>query len=241
MKKKEFLIFNKHKMKYILIIMGLLSTHILFSQKTQADYLLTNVSVIPMNKEVVLKNKDIAISDGKIISITDSKKGNFEAKQKIDCTGKFIAPALGDAHVHLPDQEKDLEKYLILNLINGVTKLRSMRGDDKHLDWRKKYNTVTSIFPKMYLSATPIHRSQDFTEEQMSRFINNSKTAGFDFIKLLSLKNPTIFTMLDKACKDNNIKIAGHFPSYSKDIKTDDDIVFNSNLNSVEHLGGLVG
>lgn len=228
-------------MKYILIFIGLFSTQILFSQKTQVDYLLSNVSVIPMNKEVILKNKDIAIKNGIILSIIDSKKGIFEAKQTIDCTGKFILPSLGDAHVHLPGNEKDLEKYLTLNLINGVTKLRSMRGDDKHIEWRKKYNTETSIYPKMYLSATPIHRSQDFSNEQLFQYVKHIKESGFDFIKVLSVKNQDVFMNLDKLCKENNIKMAGHFPSESKGLVISDDIIFNSNLNSIEHLSGLVG
>jgi hypothetical protein len=229
-------------MKHLLIFfIGLLSTQILFSQKIQTDYLFTNASIIPLNKEVVLKNKDIAIKDGKIVSIIDSKKGKFESKQTIDCKGKYLIPTFGDAHVHLPDEEKDLEKYLILNLINGVTKLRSMRGDDKHLEWRKKYNTTTSIFPKMYLSATPIHRSQDFTNEQLSEYVKHLKDSSFDFIKVLSVKNQNIFIQLDKLCKENNIKMAGHFPSDSKGLVIADDIIFNSNLNSIEHLGGLVG
>ena len=228
-------------MKHFLFFIGLLSTQILFSQKKQADYILTNVSIIPMNKEVVLKNKDLAIKNGEIVSITDSKKGMFEAKQTIDCKGKYLIPSLGDAHAHLPDDEKSFEKILTLDLINGVTKIRSMRGDEKHIERRKKYNTATSIFPKMYLSATPIHRSRDFTNEQLSQYVKHIKDSGFDFIKVLSVKNQDIFMKLDKLCKENNIKMAGHFPSDPKGLVLSDDIIFNSNLNSIEHLGGLVG
>ena len=227
--------------KYFLLFVGLLSTQFLFSQKKAIDFLMTNVSIISMKTDIILKNKDIAIKDGKIIAVVDSKKGSFTATKIIDCKGKFILPALGDAHVHLPDEEKDLEKYLILNLINGVTKLRSMRGDDKHLEWRRKYNTATSLFPKMYLSAPPIHRSQDFTNEQLSEYVKHLKDSSFDFIKVLSVKNQNVFIQLDKLCKENNIKMAGHFPSDPKGLVIADDIIFNSNLNSIEHLGGLVG
>lgn len=227
--------------KYFLLFVVLLSTQMSFSQKKTIDFLFTNLSIVSMDKGILSNNKDIAIKDGKIIAIVDSKKGKFVVAKVIDCKGKFILPSLGDAHVHFPEDEKDLEKYLTLNLINGITKLRSMRGDVKHIEWRKKYNTETSIYPKMYLSAPPINRSQDFTEEQISKYIKDSKAAGFDFIKLLSLKNSTIFTILDKACKENNIKIAGHFPSNPKGIIIKDDTIFNSNLNSIEHLGGLIG
>lgn len=204
------------------------------------DYLLTNVTIIPLNRNVVLKNKDVAIKEGKIIAITNTKKNNYDAGQIINCKGKYITPTLADAHIHLPENEKQLEKFFALNIINGVTKLRSMRGEEKHTKWREKYNTPSSIYPKLYLSPTPIHKSQDFNNEQLKQYIENYKVTGFDFIKILSVKNSNIFIELDKLCKENNIKMAGHFPNDPKS-PISDEIIFNSNLNSIEHLGGLIG
>ena len=228
-------------MKKIILFFGLLIAQSVCSQDNQVDYLLSNVTVVPMNTETVLQNKDVAVKGGKILAIVDNKKGKFKASKTIDCKGKFILPTLGDAHVHFPDDEKEFEKTLTLDLINGVTKVRSMRGDVKHLEWRKKYNAPNSIYPKMYLSFTPINRSQDLTKEELEQYIKVIKTNGFDFIKVLGVKNLDIFTQLDKLCKENNIKMAGHFPSDSKGLVIADDIIFNSNLNSIEHLGGLIG
>lgn len=241
-KRKAFLTFNIFKMKQILFTIGILIFQLGFTQKTiEVDFLITNISIVPMNIETVLRTKDIAINKGKIVAIVQHKKGIYTGKQIIDGTSKYLLPTFADAHVHLPDEEKDLEKYLTLNLINGVTKLRSMRGDDKHLEWRRKYNTITSLYPKMYLSATPIHRSQDFTNEQLTKYVKYLKDSRFDFIKVLSVKNQNIFIQLDKLCKKNNLKMAGHFPSDPQGLVISDDIIFNSNLNSIEHLGGLVG
>ena len=228
-------------MKYFLLsATTLMFFQLSMAQKKEADFLITNVSIVPMNTETVLKNKDVAIKDGVIIAITNTKKGNFSAKQTIEGKGKFMMPGLSDAHVHLPEEEKDLEKYLTLNIINGVTKLRSMRGDVKHLEWRKKYNTPNSYFPKLYLSSPPVTRNQDFTAEQASAFVKSVKEGGFDFIKVLSIKRADLFSQLDTYAKENNIKMAGHFPSNPKGIVIDDDVIFNSNLNSIEHLGGLI-
>ena len=229
-------------MKYFLFSLAtLLFFQLSFSQKTTVDYLITNISIVPMNTETVLKNKDIAIKDGKILAIVDTKKGAFETKQKIDGKGKYLMPTMGDAHVHLPGKEEDLSKLFNLYLINGVTKLRSMRGEVVHLDWKKKYNTESGFLPKMYLSSTPIYKNYDFTDEQLITFVKNFKDKGFDFIKLLGIKSEDLFIKLDKLCKENNIKIAGHFPSIPNETVIKEDVIFNSNLNSIEHLGGLIG
>lgn len=228
-------------MNKLILFFGLVAAHCVYCQSSQVDYLLTNVSIIPMNTETVLKNKDLTIKDGKIISITDTNKGKFKATEKIDCKGKFIMPTLVDAHVHLPKVETELENILTLNLINGVTRLRSMRGDAKHVDWKKKYNTINSFYPKMYLSTPPVYSNQDFTSSQLENLVKNVHSNGFDFIKILGVKNQTIFTELDRFCKENKVKMAGHFPNDPTDVIIADDIIFNSNLNSIEHLGGLIG
>ncbi|WP_034059692.1 amidohydrolase family protein [Lacinutrix jangbogonensis] len=182
----------------------------------------------------VIKNQDVVIKDGNIISISDTNDNRYSQMVIIDGSNKYIMPSLSDAHVHLPKNESDLEKILTLNLINGVTKLRSMRGNWKHLEWRKKYNTKLSIYPKLYLSAPPVSRKFDFSSEQLAAYVKAAK--AFDFIKILSIKSEIAFKKLDSLCKINNIKIGGHFLG-----NVSDDALFNSNFTSFEHLGGLTG
>ena len=220
---------NLFKLLFIFVI------QITFSQKSLTDYVITNVSIIPMNSEIILKNKDVLIRNGKISAISDYKKVSYKPITIINGTGKFIVPSLSDAHVHLPENEVELEKCLKLNLINGVTKIRSMRGDDKQIEWRKKYSEPRSMYPKMYLSSVAINKKDDFTPESMAKFVNETKTKGYNFIKMLSIKDKSIFEALDKSCKEYNFKIAGHFPD-----NVDDETIFKSNLNSIEHLGGFM-
>ena len=206
---------------------------------TKPDYLasnlvIKNVAVIGMKTNSPIKNQDVIIKSGKIISIENTDETDYKNMVVIDGSGKYMMPSLTDAHVHLPKDERDLEKFFILNLINGVTKVRSMRGDWKHLEWRRKYNTGTSIYPKLYLSAPAISRRDDFSSEELQEFIENAR--DFDFVKILSVKNESLFKQLDSLCKVNDIKIGGHFPSNLTDTQ-----IFKSSYTSFEHLGGLTG
>ena len=230
--------------KYFLIIMifqSLISCTQNTNKKdiTKSEYLasnlvIKNVAVINMVTNKAIKNQDVIVKAGKIISIANAQEQDYTNMVVIDGSGKYMMPSLTDAHVHLPKNESDLERFFILNLINGVTKVRSMRGDWKHLEWREKYNTETSVYPKLYLSAPAISRRDDFSSEELQEFIKNAR--DFDFVKILSIKNETLFKMLDSLCEVNEIKIGGHFPSNLTDAQ-----IFKSSYASFEHLGGLTG
>src|SRR5690606_25763990 len=172
----------------------------------------------------------------KIVSISDAKKTEYQNMVEIDGTDKYIMPSLTDAHVHFPETEAEMERMMQLYLINGVTKLRSMRGNWNHLDWKNKYNTASSIYPKLYRSAPPISRNYDLSSDEIEGLVKYAKENGFDFIKILSIQNQAIFTQLAAACEKYNLPIGGHFPN-----NVSDSLIFKSNYRSFEHLGDLAG
>ena len=228
-------------MKKIFLFTIALITSVISAQTTEVDFIIKNVSVIPMNNNIVLKNQDVLILDGKIIEISKSGKTKIQSKQVIDGKGKYIMPSLADAHVHLPETEEELDKFFALNLLNGVTKLRSMRGTWEHKKWRETHNTKELVNPKLYLSSPPISRNYDLTEQQIVDYVKGAKENGFDIIKMMSIKNEVLFTKFDSICKVYDMKIAGHFISNPKGVIIQDEVIFNSNFNSIEHLGGLIG
>lgn len=231
MKKEQFLLLMT--ISFVLTCCGQTNKKSIEKTKNlQTDLVIKNVSVIQMIEDKVLLNQDVVVKDGKIFSIEDTENRAYENMFVVDGLGKYIMPSLADAHVHLPKEKEDLDKFLKLNLINGVTKLRSMRGAWDHLKWRDEYNDVNSIYPKLYLSAPPIYKNYSFTEEELKNYVEGS--TKFDFIKILSIKDQELFKRLDSLCRLNNIEIGGHFPS-----NISDSLIFNSNYRSFEHLGGI--
>ena len=227
-------------MQKIILFFVLAITQTLFSQTT-FDLVFKNVNIVSMENDKVLLNQNIAILNGKIMVIENAKKSKLKAKKTIDLKGKYIMPSLADAHVHLPENEEELQRMFDLNLINGVTKLRSMRGDWKHKEWQNKYNTINSIYPKLYLSAPPISRNTEASVEQLEEFVKAVNEHNYGFIKILSIKNQEIFTQLDILCKKYEVSLGGHFPRLAMGNALNEDVFFNSNYKSIEHLGGLVG
>ncbi len=210
-----------------------------YSYAQDADYIFKNVNIITMKDDKTITNQTVVINNGKIVEI--AKKTKYKSVNTIDAKGKYLLPTIADAHVHFPECDEELEKVMKLNLINGVTKLRSMRGSWSDLERKSKYNSKESYYPKLYLSPPPIHRNHDFSVEELEEYIKTSKDYGFDFIKILSIKSPVLLKQLDSLCKKYEVNLGGHYPDNPKGVRFSDESVFSTNYNSIEHLGGLVG
>lgn len=222
-----------------LVILLVISLFGYYSQAQNADYIFKNVNIITMKDDKIIEKQTVVVKDGKIIEISD--KTNHTSKNTIDTKGKYLLPTMADAHVHFPENDEELEKVMKLNLINGVTKLRSMRGDWNDILRKQKYNAETSYSPKLYLSPPPIYRSYEMSVADLEQYVKASKDYGFDFIKILSIKSPDLLKQMDSICKKYEMKIGGHYPDNPKGVRFSDETVFSTNYNYIEHLGGLIG
>src|SRR5918999_4690069 len=91
------------------------------------------VNVLPMDKEGVLADQTVVVTDGKIASIAPAAKAQVPAGAvKVDGKGKYLMPGLGELHAHIPGgtaSDAEIERTLFLYVANGVTTIRGMLGD----------------------------------------------------------------------------------------------------------------
>jgi len=215
--------------KIITIFMCCLISTLGLSQDNKL--LIENVTIIPMHINQLLENRDIIIQNGKITEIRKHLENDTISYElgKVDGTGKYLIPSFADAHAHLPEEE-DLDNYFLVNLLNGVTTLRSMRGENWHLDIEK-----SEFVPKLILSAPPVTRRDSISQNDAKRLFDKYKTQGFDFVKILSVKDATTFDILVSESKEKSLPLAGHCPSNIGIFNTCESGVFQS----IEHLGGF--
>lgn len=81
----------------------------------KADLVIRHASIVNVFTKS-LTTGDVAISDGIIVGI-----GDYEGIQEIDATGKFIAPGLIDAHVHIESSMVTPQQFSQAVLPHGVT------------------------------------------------------------------------------------------------------------------------
>src|SRR5262245_22791881 len=65
---------------------------------------ITNVNVIPMTRDTVLRDVTVLVRDGRIAAIGNPSIPS--GSQRIDGRNKFLIPGLGDAHTHLYSDEQ---------------------------------------------------------------------------------------------------------------------------------------
>ena len=119
----------------------------------------TNVNVIPMDKERVLRDQTVLIKNGIIAEIGKKVKIPKDA-QIINASGKYLIPGLMDMHTHLLSDGDDYpdsiaEDELKVMIANGVTTIRLMIGTPEQLLLRARSAKGEIIAPTIYSASTP--------------------------------------------------------------------------------------
>jgi len=215
----------------------LLTVNCLMFTVAAQNLIITNVNVIPIEgKEHLLKNQTVIIKEGKIESITPFKpeQTRDNTKAHIDGTDKYLMPGMADMHVHFPN-EKDmpLRQFFKLNLAAGVTTLRSMRGEPRHLTLRDSISKKLILAPDLYISIS-LPNDSTITDKDLEKFVKQTKKEGWDFIKYLSGLTPALFYSTALISKESGLKMAGHV--YNQDLQT----AIKANQSSVEHYQAIL-
>ena len=219
----------------LLLLMLLAQVQGIAQEKTESTYVIRNVTVIsPERDKPVIGTRDVFIKQGKIDTIKKSTKRRPRTKDtEIDGTGKFLMPGLADMHAHIPAE--DAERYLLVNLLAGVTTLRSMRGDTSHITLKEKIATGKLTGPDLFISPPPFSARTNIKEHELLGVIAAYKASGYDLLKVLSVPDSSYFEKLMQAANAHNMMVAGHAPGQVKVSR-----VIETGYSSIEHLQGLI-
>ena len=210
--------------KHSLFILFLL---IIQTAQAQYDVLIKNITVIPMNENTVLKNTNVGIIGEKIVFIGKIPKRS-KAKQTIDGTGKYLMPGLYDMHVHWTNDNPD--RYFQLQTLAGITSDRIMKSESATIAYRKK-NATNDLVPQLHIGF-PIYQNDSMNVAQVADRVAFIKKEGYDFIKIFSIKNDTLFNEVMRCAKLNQLTVCGHPLQNVKAEK-----LIESGYRSIEHIG----
>src|SRR5688572_28163385 len=186
---------------------------------------ITNVNVIPMDRERVIENQTVIVKNGVIAEIGDEKKVRVPKDAvTVDGKGKYLIPGLVDMHTHLLS---DSDEYpdsiapdeLRVMVANGVTTVRFMIGTPELLALRTKSAKGEIAAPTIWVASphlTGREQGNNFvvkTPEEAREAVRKSKAAAYDFIKITTfIEAPVYDAAVDEAAKQN-IRVVGHADS----------------------------
>jgi cytosine/adenosine deaminase-related metal-dependent hydrolase len=215
-----------------------------------ADLLLTNVHVVDVERGEVLRDRAVAIDDGRIVRMVRLAAADAEiaAARTVDGAGGYLIPGLWDLHAHLradglPDWITT-DWMMPLLLAHGVTGVRDMKsGCDgpeevdpcfaKMKRWQAQVEVGELAGPRIVAMASAFVNppwDHEVTEEQARGLVRKLAGDGFDLVKIYTRLSPEAMRWMGDEAAKAGIAIAGHVPLRATSVEAS-----NAGFTSIEH------
>jgi hypothetical protein len=168
-----------------------------------------NVNVIPMDRERVLANHVVVVTNGKISAV--GPRGSVtipRSARRIDGRGGFLVPGLADFHVHVR-LRTDLGAYLPY----GVTTIADMGGPDRVRAWRDSIRAGRAIGPEVFVGRFTDGAGRPGGVEGVEgarSAVARADSLGFDFIKVYNSLTAEQFDAIMQEARQRGIAVVGH-------------------------------
>jgi imidazolonepropionase-like amidohydrolase len=172
------------------------------------------VALLPMSSDTLLLDQTVLVEGG-VVTVIGARAATPvpPGKRVIAGNGRVLMPGLADMHVHL-DDEADLRRYLDA----GVTLVRNMRGEPRHLQWRNEIAAGRRLGPRIVTTGptlagaarvNPRHVSVTNAAE-ISREVRAQAAAGYDLVKIHSGLSPGLLAQVGAVAESTHRALVGH-------------------------------
>lgn len=211
----------------------------LAQQPADSTVVFTNVAVLPMDRDTVLRDQTVVIRRGRIAEIGAAARAQVPAgATRVDGRGKFLMPALAEMHAHIPAgsaPDSDIERTLLLYAVNGIGTIRGMLGHPRHLVYRERVAKGELFSPRIYTSGPSFSGGTAKTPEGAVQMVVEQKAAGYDLLKIHPGLSRPVFDAMAAKAHEVGIPFAGHVP-----LEVGLARALEARYRSIDHLDGYV-
>jgi imidazolonepropionase-like amidohydrolase len=227
-----------------LLLVAILAATICLGYETRpvaqpATTVFVGVNVIPMDSNTVIKDQTVIVRDGRIDSIAPVGKAQIPAgAARVDGAGKFLMPGLAEMHAHIPggaQPDAAVERTLFLYVAAGITTIRGMLGDPRHIVYRERVAKGEVLGPRIYTSGPSFNGKTAATVDAAVQAVTAQKAAGYDLLKIHPGVPRDAFDAMAQRADELKIPFAGHVPA---DVGLPRAI--EAKFRSIDHLDGFV-
>jgi hypothetical protein len=175
------------------------------------DIAITNVNVIPMDRERVLAGQDVLIRNGRVRAF--GARGTVRIPlnaHRIDGRGRYLLPGLADMHVHVRIRS-DLDAY-IAHGVTTVANMGSANGAELR-KWREEIRGGRAVGPQMFLGYFvdgPGAPNGVGTVDSARMAVVRADEVGYDFIKVYNALTAEQFDAIIAEAKARKLAVVGH-------------------------------
>ena len=209
------------------------------AQQPQGLYAITNVTVVPMDRERLIPGQTVIVRSGRIAAMGPAARTPIPAgATRIEGRGRYLMPGLAEMHAHVPpapDQTQWTEDVLFLYAANGITFARSMLGAPHHLELRARAERGEIVSPRIYTSGPSFNGNSVASPEAGRRMVLEQKAAGYDTLKIHPGLDRARYDAVAKAARAAGISFGGHVPDAVGLARA-----FDAGQATVDHLDGYM-
>ena len=173
---------------------------------------IAHVAVVPMDREVVLRDQTILVRGGRVAVVAPATSLAIpRGARVIDGRGLTALPGLADMHVHVTPED-----FAAL-LANGITTARELNGSPDHLQWRSLIEKGLMIGPRLIVSSPLLAgvpqrwRHILVTSDTAAvRVVDEIASAGYDFVKTYDGLSPETYRSIVSEARKRGLLVTGH-------------------------------
>ena len=199
------------------------------------------VTVIPMDRNRLLRDQTVIVRDGRIVSVGSAASTPVPAgTTRIDGRRKFLMPGLAEMHAHVQgpqaaNSEELNRDIMFLYIANGITAIRAMLGAPNQLVLRDGLNKGEILGPTMYVAAPSLNGQSAPDAATAERLVRAHKQAGYDLLKIHPGLNRAAYDAIVRTSREVGITWAGHV---SAQIPV--EYVLETKQSTIDHLDGYI-
>lgn len=198
-----------------------------------------NVNVVAMDSERVLENQTVIVRGDRVVTIGPAAQVSVPSGAvRVDAAGRYLMPGLAEMHAHVPGgnaSQEWVERVLFLYVSNGVTTIRGMLGDPRHLELRERIRRGEVLGPTLYTSGPSFNGNTVPTAEAARRRVEEQKAAGYNFLKIHPGVSRAAFDTLVATADRLGLRFAGHVPAQVGLARA-----LEAKYASIDHLDGYM-
>jgi imidazolonepropionase-like amidohydrolase len=209
-----------------------------FHGQSPAAVAFTNVNVIPMDRPGVVADQTVVVRGDRIAAIGPSDKLQVPADAtRIDGRGKFLLPGMAEMHAHIPGganaTDGDMRRTLLLFAANGITTIRGMLGEPRHLPLRDGVRAGSIIGPTIFTSGVSFSGNTAKSADIAVKMVQDQKAAGYDLLKIHPGVPRDVFDAVAAEANRLGITFSGHVPA---DVGL--ERALTAKFRSIDHIDG---
>jgi imidazolonepropionase-like amidohydrolase len=198
----------------------------------------TNVTVVPLDRPGSIADQTVVVRGERIAAVGPSGKMQVPADAtRIDGRGKFLLPGMAEMHAHVPGGQNatdaDMQRTLLLFAANGITTIRGMLGEPRHLPLRAAVASGQLIGPTIYTSGVSFSGNTAKSVDVAVKMVQEQKAAGYDLLKIHPGVPRPVFDAVAAEANRLGIPFSGHVPA---DVGLERALA--AKFHSIDHIDG---